>query len=208
MKPKLILTIFIFAIIPSLANAQKSSYIKNRLTFDGLYTQMQYWGYAENRNGLSFSANYGTAKCLETGIKYIYEFEENHFVGIQNRFHILPFFVKTNNKFFRLDAYVFNNTGVELGRVRDIHWQTDPNDVIDRIYKEGVLKSLYLNFGVGAAFNIFKRLAVRFEYKCDFRLKKSSPASMYYMNKYSMPVKKYYFGYAQNGFNVGLSLKF
>ncbi len=185
MKSKLILTIFILAIIPFFANAQKSSYIKNRLTFDASYSLMNNQ-YNKNLkiNGFSLSANYGTAKFLETGLYYAFgkRMTDYHFVGIQNRFHILPFFVNTDNKFFRFDTYISNQTGMYvIGASYDFIGVKNP------IF-------FHTNVGLGAAFYVFRNMAIRFEYRWDFIFGKLN----------GMKTDPY----LQNGFNVGISLKF
>jgi hypothetical protein len=111
MKMKLLLLLLT---ISSLAVAQKSAYVAIRLTIDISYVRMNYGltqQYQEKKNGVSFSANYGITKFIESGIyyyRYKLYFHAYNFVGIQNKLHLLPFVIESNNRFFRLDAYLSN----------------------------------------------------------------------------------------------------
>lgn len=166
--------------IPFFANAQKSFYVKNRITSDISYVGMNYMPqeYQEKKNGVSLSANYGLTKSLESGIYFYWyklHFSSLNFIGIQNKLHILPFFIESNNKYFRLDAYIFNQTGLIIYK-----------------YLAGQLgKSYTTDIGIGTAFYLYKHLGIRFEYKWGFILSKHVENPNF-----------------QNGFNLGLSLKF
>ncbi len=159
MKYRLIL---LFLILPFFVNAQKATYIKNRFTCDVSYIRMRHYIIPANetkQNGVSISANYGLTKFLESGLyyyKYNTTFTSVNFAGIQNRFHILPFFNVSNNKFFRLDAYVFNQTGLAVYK--------HVNDFIT-----------YCNtdIGLGTSLFLFKNVGINFEYKWGFLLSKT-----------------------------------
>lgn len=180
MKYKLLLLLLI---IPFFLNAQKSSYVKNRLTFDISYMQMNYGmipEYKEKRNGALLSANYGITKFLESGLYYYRlssDFLRTNFFGIQNRFHLLPFFVESDSKYFRLDAYVFNQTGMYI--------------YINKYSSINSMKSYNTDVGIGTSLYLFKHIGVRLEYKWGFILTKH--------------VENHNF---QNGFSLGLSFKF
>jgi hypothetical protein len=115
--------------------------------------------YQEKKNGVLLSANYGVTKFLECGL-YYYSFNSNfiktYFGGIQNRFHLLPFFVASDNKYFRLEAYVFNQTGMIMYKYSDVDLTTNYNTDI----------------GIGTSVYLFKHIGVRFEYKWGFILTK------------------------------------
>ncbi len=196
MKRKFLLIVLILAFTSFFANAQQSTYIKNRLTFDGSYTQMQNSRFTKNCRGISFSANYGVAKFLESGLYYNYVnppyFHSEHFAGIQNRFHILPFLVKTDNKFFRFDAYVFNQTGLQIRADKGLHIHNIEDG--SSYEKTDNSKLCHTDVGLGTAVYLFGNVAIRFEYKWVFSFGKIL----------GMQVKPYY----QRGFDVGLSLKF
>ncbi len=177
MKYKLLLFLFI---IPFIANAQKSSYVKSRLTFDLSYTRMNYRmmpEQIEKKNGILLSANYGITKFLETGL-YYYIYKPKlitiNFLGIQNRFHILPFFVGSNNKYFRLDAYVFNQTGLNIEKISDNNYSY--------LYNSDI--------GIGTSLYLFKHMGINFEYKWSFYLSKQIANRNF-----------------QNGFAIGLCFK-
>jgi hypothetical protein len=134
--------------------------------------------YQEKKNGVLLSANYGITKFLESGIyfyRYNWYFYSLNFIGIQNRFHILPFFIESNNKYYRLDAYVFNQTGLVIYKHGGDYFEKDYNTDI----------------GIGASLYLFKHVGIRFEYKWGFILSKQVENNNF-----------------QNGFNLGLSLKF
>lgn len=166
--------------IPIFANAQKSAYIKNRFSYDVSYVRMNYMPEEnqDKKNGVSLSANYGVTKFLESGIyyyRYKLYFHAYNFIGIQNRLHLLPFIIESNNKFFRLDAYLSNQTGSILYQYMSNNWGMMFNTDI----------------GIGTAIYLYKHLGIRFEYKWCFLL--------------SNHIENPNF---QNGFNLGISLKF
>jgi len=173
--------LILLLLLPFFCNAQKSLYVKNRLTIDVAYMRMNYGmlpEYKEKKNGVLLSANYGVTKFLESGLyyyKYNSAFNSLDFTGIQNRLHILPFFIETNNKSFRLDAYLFNRTGMVIFKYSGNHYEMNYNS----------------DFGIGTAFYLLKHVGVRFDYKWGFILSKQ--------------VDNHNF---QNGFSLGLSLKF
>ena len=178
MKNKFLL---LFLIISFYANAQKSSYVKNRLTLDISYLRMNYSLVQQNQekqNGISLSANYGITKFLESGIyysRYKLYFHAYNFVGIQNRLHLLPFIIESNNRFFRLDAYLSNQTGSILYQYMSNNW--------------GMMFTT--DIGIGTAMYLYKHLGIRFEYRWCFLLSKHVENPNF-----------------QNGFNLGISLKF
>lgn len=176
MKFKLL---FILLIIPTLTNAQKSSYLKNRITLDVSYVRMQYKivsEYKEKKNGVLLSANFGITKFVESGL-YYYRYNSViaslNFAGIQNRFHILPFLIESNNRYFRLDAYVFNQTGLFFSKSNYHSSHTLNSDI-----------------GIGSTFYISRNIGINFEYKWGFLLSKHIENPNF-----------------QNGFKLGLSLK-
>ncbi|MDD2199430.1 MAG: hypothetical protein PHF99_12480 [Bacteroidales bacterium] len=177
MKFKLL---FILLIIPTLTNAQKSSYLKNRITLDVSYVRMQYKivsEYKEKKNGVSLSANYGLTKFMESGFyyyKYNAAFNSLNFAGIQNRFHVLPFLIESNNRYFRLDAYVFNQTGLFFSKSNYHSSHTLNSDI-----------------GIGSTFYISRNIGINLEYKWGFLLSKH--------------VENHNF---QNGLKLGLNFKF
>lgn len=177
MKYRLIL---LFFTIPFLVCAQKSSYIKNRITFDISYVRMNYYmvpDYKNMKNGVSLSANYGLTKFMESGFyyyKYNEAFNSLNFAGIQNRFHVLPFFIESNNRYFRLDTYVFNQTGLFFAK--------------SDYYSS---KTFHSDIGIGSSFYLSKNIGINLEYKWGFLLSKH--------------VKNHNF---QNGLKLGLNFKF
>ncbi len=174
--------LFLF-IIPFFASAQKSSYIKNRISFDISYMRVNYHmipQYQEKKNGVSLSANYGLTKFMESGLyyyRYNLHFSSYNFTGLQNKFHIFPFFIESNNRYFRLDAYIFNQAGLIIHNYSD-------NQLSNNYYCN-------CNIGIGTSFYLFKHIGVNFEYKWDFILSKHVENPNF-----------------QSGFNLGLSLKY
>ncbi|MCK9256209.1 MAG: hypothetical protein M0Q45_08585 [Bacteroidales bacterium] len=161
MKLRIFLILILF---PFLVNAQKSSYINKRLTGDVSFTRMNYSlvpEYKQVEKGISVSLNYGFTKFLETGVYYNRYFKSSfvslNFVGIQNRFHILPFFIESNNRFFRADAYVLNQTGLFLYRATN----------------SGFSNYFYTNLGAGLSLFIFKNLGLNFDYTWSFVFSKN-----------------------------------
>lgn len=161
MKLRIFLLLILF---PFLVNAQKSSYINKRLTGDVSFTRMNYSlvpEYKQVEKGISVSLNYGFTKFLETGVYYNRYFKSSfvslNFVGIQNRFHILPFFIESNNRFFRADAYVLNQTGLFLYRATN----------------SGFSNYFHTNLGAGLSLFIFKNLGLNFDYTWSFVFSKN-----------------------------------
>ena len=143
--------------------AQKSSYIKDRLSFDVSYT-LQKRDLMNNevqrvrKNALSLSACYGVTKFWEPGLYYSLSEETfgggSHFVGIKNNFHILPFFIKPDNRFFRVCVYITDVFAVNL--------------INFKAY--GVFYYLCDDIGLGASFYFAKHIGINLEYRWGFML--------------------------------------
>lgn len=111
------------------------------------------------KQGILLSANYGLNKFIETGLyyyRYNAAFNSLNFSGIQNRFHVLPFFEIANNKYFRLDTYFFNKLGLLFGKYFNNNFQID----------------YHTDIGIGSSIFLFKHIGVNVEYKWGFLLSK------------------------------------
>ena len=143
--------------------AQKSSYIKDRLYFDVSYTLnkrdlMEKKVRRERKDAVSLSVCYGITKFWEPGVYYSLCEETfgggSHYIGIKNNFHVLPFFIKPDNRFFRICVYI-----------------TDVFDVnICKIQSGYVYSYLCNDIGLGASFFFAKNVGINLEYRWGFML--------------------------------------
>ncbi len=164
--------------------AQKSSYIKNRLTFNTSCTAIREI-FLESHivyHGFDIKANYGITKIWETGLNFYYVADKGYnltSVGINSRIHVLPFLLNTDNRFFRFDLYAINQWGILFDGYRGNVGIIDENDEIVYIdYKSPV--SLIVDVGLGASFFVSKNVGFNFEFTWEYDLlKKIRLASTY-----------------------------
>ena len=147
--------------VPALA--QKSSYIKDRLYFDVSYTLnkrdlMNAEVQRVRKDAFSLSACYGVTKFWEPGLYYSLCKESigrgSHFVGIKNNFHILPFFLKPDNRYFRVCVYITDVFDLNLINFKAV----------------GVFYYLCNDIGIGASFYFAKNVGINLEYRWGFML--------------------------------------
>ncbi|MBR6066950.1 MAG: hypothetical protein IKP45_04040 [Bacteroidales bacterium] len=155
--------LYFLGTISVVAFAQKSAYIKDRLYFDLSYTLqkrdlMNDEVQRVRRDAFSLSACYGVTKFWEPGLYYSLSKESlgrgTHFVGIKNNFHILPFFIKPDNRFFRVCVYVTDVFSVNL-----IYFKS-----------YGVFYYLCDDIGLGASIYFAKHIGLNLEYRWGFML--------------------------------------
>ena len=163
MKRLYIYLTIIFLFIDFSVVAQKSSYIKNRLYFDVSYTLnkrdlMNAEVQRVRKDAFSLSACYGVTKFWEPGLYYSLCKESigrgSHFVGIKNNFHILPFFLKPDNRYFRVCVYITDVFDLNLINFKAV----------------GVFYYLCNDIGIGASFYFAKNVGINLEYRWGFML--------------------------------------
>lgn len=155
--------LYFLGTISVVAFAQKSSYIKDRLYFDVSYTLnkrdlMEEKVRREKKDAFSLSVCYGVTKFWEPGLYYSlceeYFGGGSHYIGIKNNFHILPFFLKPDNRYFRVCVYITDVFDVNLWRIKTF----------------GTSYYLCNDIGLGVSFYFAKNVGINLEYRWGFML--------------------------------------
>lgn len=190
---KKILIAILLGLLAFVATAQKSSYIKERFSFtaayEGYFNISEYPSIDQLDHGFSLKANYGVAKFWEPGLMYYFTKSYSRTVndvGVTNRLHLLPFFVNSDSKFFRLDTYIVNNYYVSFATSKNLAIVNDNNEIILLPPQKKV--DCITDVGIGASFFFIKNVGLNLEYRFRF-----------YLNDPSF--------YCHN-FNIGVIVKF